>query len=63
MEILMERIKKMARPRNKKAKLTDTVMPFTENPAIEPASKDMLSAEVLFSMFTANIIKQRIRFT
>jgi len=39
------------------------VTPFRENPGIEPASNNMLSADTLFSLFTANIIQQKIKFT
>lgn len=41
-------------------KSRDYVVSFIENPSVDPASKQMLSAETLFSLFTANIIKQKI---
>ena len=61
MEILIKKIKKMVSL--KRAKAPDSVTPFKENPGIEPASKNMLSADALFSIFTANIIQQKIKFT
>jgi hypothetical protein len=61
MEVLIKKIKKMAF--RKKTKSPDSVTPFIENPGIEPSSKNMLSADALFSIFTANIIQQKIKFT
>lgn len=61
MKRLIKKIKKLTGANIEKS--PDSVVPFTEKPSIEPASKDMHSADALFSMFTANIIKQKIKFT
>jgi len=61
MEILINKIKKMVSIG--KTKSPDSVTPFKEKPGIEPASRNMLSADTLFSIFTANIIQQKIKFT
>jgi hypothetical protein len=64
MEILIKKIKRLKKlALLKRAKSPDSVTPFRENPGIEPESNNMLSADALFSLFTANIIQQKIKFT
>jgi hypothetical protein len=43
----------------------DTIIPFIEKPSLEKSidSVSMINANDLFSMFTADIIKEKIVFT
>lgn len=48
----------------KKLKI-DAILPFKEKPSAElsdPAKKDEMNASQLFSLFTADIIKQDVEF-
>ena len=62
-------LQKNRRTPKKDSRLLDGILPFTEKPSNqyvnekEPHPMDGLQASELFSLFTANIIKEEIIFT